>query len=155
TELKGNTHPLARKEFDQGTAPADLPMNRMLLLLSHTKEQEADANRLLEEEQDESSPNFHKWLTPEQYGERFGPSPDEIQAVTGWLQSQNFQVARVAKGRHVIEFSGTAAQVQEALHTSIHKYVVKGEEHWANSSNPKIPTALAPVVAGVVSLHNF
>jgi subtilase family serine protease len=130
-------------------------MQRMLLLLSHTKEQEADVNRLLEEQQDESSSNFHHWLTPKQYGERFGPSTEEIQTVTGWLQSQGFEVARVARGRHVIEFSGTHAQVQAALHTSIHKYVVNGQEHWANASDPKIPAALAPVVSGVVSLHNF
>jgi subtilase family serine protease len=154
-ELKGNTHPLARPQFDQGAAPADLPMNRMLLLLSHTREQEADANTLIEQQQDSSSANFHQWLTPDQYGERFGATPGEIQSVTGWLQSHGFLVAKVAKGRHVIEFSGTAAQVQEALHTSIHKYVVKGEEHWANASNAQIPTALAPVIAGVVSLHNF
>ena len=99
-ELKGNTHPLARPEFDRGSAPADMPMNRMLLLLQHTPEQETAVNRLLEEQQHESSPNFHNWLTPEQYGEQFGPSPEEIQAVTGWLRSHGFQVANVAKGRH-------------------------------------------------------
>ncbi len=155
TTLKGNTHPAARPQFDQGPAPADLPMNRMLLLLSHTKDQEAGVNKLLEEQQDESSVNFHKWLTPEQYGEQFGPTPEEIQSVTGWLQSHGFQVAKVAKSRHVIEFSGTAAQVKEALHTEIHKYTARGEEHWANAGDPQIPAALASVVAGTVSLHNF
>jgi hypothetical protein len=33
--------------------------------------------------------------------------------------------------------------------------VIHGEEHWANLSDPQIPAALAPVVAGVASLHNF
>jgi hypothetical protein len=45
--------------------------------------------------------------------------------------------------------------VQDAFHTSIRQSSVNGEDHWANSSDPKIPAALAPVVVGVKSLHNF
>jgi subtilase family serine protease len=55
----------------------------------------------------------------------------------------------------VIEFSGSASQVQEAFHTSVHKYLVNGDEHWANAADPQIPTALAPAVAGIASLHDF
>jgi hypothetical protein len=155
TVLKGNTHPLARAEFDQGAAPMDLPMNRMLLVLKRSDEQESALKSLIDSQQDKSSPNYHKWLTPEAFGKQFGPSDQDIQQVTSWLQSHAFEIAQVSKGRTIIEFSGTAAQVQEALHTSIHKYAVKGEEHWANSSDPQIPAALTPVVAGVESLNNF
>lgn len=155
TLLKGNTHPLARPEFDQGPAPSSLPMERMLLVLKRSPEQEAALEALLDEQQDSSSPNYHKWLTPEQFGQQFGPSDQDIQAVTSWLGSHGFQVARVSKGRVLIEFSGTAAQVQEAFRTEIHKYVVNGENHWANSSDPQILSALVPVVAGVKTLHNF
>ena len=153
--LHGNTHPLARPEFDIGGAPASLPMQRMLLVLRRSPEQESALRKLLDEQQDKSSPDYHRWLTPEDFGRRFGPSDPDIQVISSWLQSHGFQVARVAKGRTVIEFSGTAAQVQEAFHTAIHKYVVKGEEHWANASDPQIPVALSPVVAGVHTLHNF
>ncbi|HET7209431.1 MAG TPA: protease pro-enzyme activation domain-containing protein [Terriglobales bacterium] len=155
TVLKGNTHPLARPQFDLGSAPADLPMQRMLLVLKRSPEQEAALRQLLDEQQDKSSPNYHKWLTPDEFGKRFGPADQDIQVVTNWLQSHGFQVAKVAHGRNFIEFSGTAAQVQEAFATSIHKYAVKGKEHWANASDPQIPAALTPVVAGVHTLHNF
>jgi Pro-kumamolisin, activation domain/Bacterial Ig-like domain (group 3) len=155
TVLKGNTHPLARAEFDQGAAPADLPMNRMLLVLKRSDEQESALRSLIDNQQDKASPNYHKWLTPEQFGKQFGPSDQDIAQVTSWLQSHGFQIAQVTKGRTVIEFSGTAAQVQEALHTSIHKYAVNGEEHWANSNDPQIPAALTTVVEGVESLNNF
>src|ERR1700680_1244792 len=153
--LKGNTHPLARAEFDRGAASADLPMNRMLLVLRRSDEQESGLRSLIDNQQDKASPNYHKWLTPEQFGKQFGPSDQDIAQVTLWLQSHGFQIAQGSKGRTVIEFSGTAAQVQEALHTSIHKYVVKGEEHWANANHLQIPAALTPVVAGVLTLHNF
>jgi len=155
TTLKGNTHPLARAQFDRGVAPPDLPMQRMLLVLKRSDEQESALRKLLDDQQDKASPNYHKWLTPEQFGRQFGPADQDIQAVTSWLQTHGFQIGQVTKGRTVIEFSGTAAQVQEALHTSIHKFVVDGEEHWANASDPQIPAALAPVVAGVNTLHNF
>jgi hypothetical protein len=153
--LKGNTHRLARSQFDQGAAPADLPMERMLLVLKRSPEQESALRNLLDNQQDKASPNYHKWLTPEQFGKQFGPADQDVQVVTSWLQSHGFRIGQVAKGRNIIEFSGTAAQVQEALHTSIHKYVVRGEEHWANANDPQIPAALTPVVAGVHTLHNF
>jgi subtilase family serine protease len=153
--LRGNTHPMARPEFDQGAAPPDLPMERMMLVLRHSPEQEAALDRLMAEQLDKSSPNFHHWLTPEEFGQRFGPSDADIQTISSWLASDGFEINSVAKGRNVIEFSGNASQVREALHTEIHRYVVNGEEHWANASDPQIPAALTPVVAGVNTLHNF
>ncbi len=154
TVLKGNTHRLARPEFDLGTAPATLPMQRMLLVLRRSSEQEAALRKLLDDQQDKASPSYHKWLTPEQFGQQFGPTDSDMQTITAWLQSHGFQVG-TTKGRTVLEFSGSASQVKEAFHTSIHKYVVEGEQHWANSSDPSIPTALTPAVAGVLTLHNF
>ncbi len=154
TTLKGNTHPLARPVFDLGTAPASLPMERMLLVLKRSPEQEGTLRKLLDDQQDKGSPSYHKWLTPEQFGKNFGPSDSDMQAITGWLQSHGFQVG-TTKGRTALEFSGSARQVQQAFHTTIHKYVVNGEQHWANSIDPKIPTALTPAVAGVYTLHNF
>jgi hypothetical protein len=154
TVLKGNTHPLARPQFDLGTAPAMLPMQRMLLVLKRSAAQELALRTLIDSQQDKASPSYHKWLMPEEFGKQFGPSDADIQIITAWLQSHGFQVG-TTKGRTVLEFSGSASQVREAFHTTIHKYVVNEEQHWANSSDPSIPTALTPAVAGVLTLHNF
>jgi subtilase family serine protease len=154
TVLKGNTHPLARPEFDLGTAPATLPMQRMLLVLKRSAEQESALRKLLDDQQDKASPSYHKWLTPDEYGKQFGPTDADLQTITAWLQSHGFQVGST-KGRTVLEFSGSASQVREAFHTTIHKYVVNGEQHWANAVDPQIPAALVPAVAGVLTLHNF
>lgn len=154
--LQGNTHPLARPAYDRGLAPTDLPMQHMLLVLKRSPQQEAALDQLLAEQQDKKSPNYHKWLTPEEFGEQFGPSDQDIQTVKSWLESQGFTVNEVANGRTVIDFSGNASQVQTAFHTTIHRYVLpNGEQHWANSSDPQIPAALASVVSGIRSLHNF
>jgi trimeric autotransporter adhesin len=153
--LKGNTHPLARPVFDIGGAPPNLQLERMLLVLKRSPEQDATLLTLLDQQQDKSSPNFHRWLTPDQFGQLFGPTDADIQTVTGWLQTHGFQIAHVSRGRTMVEFSGTHAQLQQAFHTSIHQYAVNGELHWANASDPMIPAALAPVVAGIHTLHNF
>jgi Pro-kumamolisin, activation domain/Bacterial Ig-like domain (group 3) len=160
TVLKGNTYYLARAKYDRGAAPSSLPMARMLLVLQRSPQQESALEQLLDEQQDQSSPNYHQWLTPQQFGQQFGPNDQDIQKITSWLQSHGFQVASISNGRTVIEFSGTAGQVQEAFHTTIHKYSVPTksgalEDHWANSADPSVPAALAPVVAGINTLHNF
>jgi hypothetical protein len=153
--LRGNTHPLARMQFDRGVAPPTLPMNRMLLVLRRSESQDSALRKLLDGQQDKSSASYHKWFTPEEFGKQFGPSDQDIQSVTTWLQGHGLQLTQVAKGRSVIEFSGTAAQVQDAFHTEVHNYVVNGEAHWANATDPAIPAALTALVAGIDSLHNF
>jgi Pro-kumamolisin, activation domain/Bacterial Ig-like domain (group 3) len=154
-QLRGNVHPLARPEFDQGVVADSQPMNRMLLLLQRSPEQQAALSALMEEQLAKSSLNYHKWLTPEEFGKQFGPADADIRAVTDWLTSHGFQASKVSKGRTVIEFSGNAGQVRDAFHTELHKFNAKGEEHVANVSDPGIPAALTPVVGGVVNLHNF
>ena len=153
--LKGNTHPMALAKFDRGAAPDSLPFERMMLVLKRSPEQEAALQTLLEQQQDKGSTNFHKWLTPAQFGQQFGPADSDIQAVKSWLEGRGFQVTNISTGRTVIEFSGTPALIRQAFHTDIHKFVVNGEEHWANVSDPQIPSALAPVVGGIKSLNSF
>lgn len=153
--LPGNVHPLARPEFDQGVVPDDQPLKRMLLLLQRSSDQEVALQKLLDDQQNKSSSNYHAWLTPEQFGKQFGLADADIQAVKDWLTSGGFTEIKVGPGRTVIEFSGNAAQVRNAFTTEIHRFVIDGQEHIANTSDPQIPAALAPVVAGAVSLHNF
>jgi subtilase family serine protease len=153
--LRGNTHPLARAKYDQGAASGSLAMDRMMLVLKTTSVQGAALETLLAQQQDRSSPNYHKWLTPQEFGEQFGASNSDTQKITSWLQSHGFQIDNVANGRNVIQFSGNAAQVQSAFHTAIHNYAINSQQHWANASDPSIPAALMPAVAGVASLNNF
>src|SRR5260370_34692918 len=119
--LKGNIHPLARPEYDRGPVPDGLQMEHMLLVLSRNPEQQAVLEKLLDEQQDPSSQNYHLWLTPGDFGQQFGPSDLDIQIVSTWLLSQGFRIDEVARGRAVIEFSGTAGLVRNTFHTELHK----------------------------------
>ena len=153
--LTGNRHPLAAARFDRGPAPDDMRMDRMLLVIKRSPEQEIDLKSLLDSQQDQSSSDYHRWLTPEEFGERFGASIQDLETIRSWLAVQGFQVNTIGNGLTFIEFSGTAGQVRQAFSTEIHRYEVNGESHWANRSNPQIPEALSPVVEGVATLHDF
>ena len=141
--------------LDQGPASPTQPMQRMTLVFKPTAEQQAALDQLLVEQQDPSSPNYHKWLTPEEFGDRFGVSAQDINTLAAWLTSQGFTVDQTAHSRTWIAFSGIAAQVEAAFQTSIHNYLVGGKMHYAASSDPSIPAAFAGVVSGIASLHDF
>jgi len=153
--LLRTTHPAVAAANDLGRVAATLPMERMLLQLQSSPEQEAALLQLLAEQQDPSSPRYRAWLTPAQFGEQFGAAPQDLDVLTAWLESHGFSVTEIAAGRRSIEFSGTARQVEQAFHTEMHSYEWNGERHIANATDISIPEALAPVVAGVVSLHDF
>ena len=153
--LKGNTHPLATLAADRGIVPPSTPEDRMVLLLRRSPMQEVALDSLIQSLHDPNSSNFHQWLTPAQFGAQWGAVDSDVSTVTAWLQSHGFEVKGPSAGRTLIEFSGTAGQVQSAFHTEIHLYQVNGEMHHANASDPQIPAALAPVVAGVARLNDF
>ncbi len=153
--IEGNTRSAANSQNDRGRVPEDLSMDHMLLQLQRSPEQERAVEKFINSLQDASSPNFHQWLTAAEFGERFGASQADIDAVTGWLESHGLTVHSVYPSLMTIDFSGTAGQVRSAFHTEIHYLEVNGQGHIANMSDPRIPEALAPVVAGVVSLHDF
>jgi subtilase family serine protease len=153
--LSGNVRPEATAENDRGHASDSLQLDHLLLQLKRPVEVETAAQEFLESLQDPKSPNYHQWLSAAQFGERFGTSQQDVQTITRWLGSHGFTVNSVHPNGMLIDFSGNAGQVREAFHTEIHNLEVGGAQHIANMSEPQIPEALAPVVEGVVSLHDF
>jgi len=156
--LAGNTRPEANARNDRGALPANFPLEHIWLLLKRPPARQRALDEFTLEQTDpklRTSPNYHHWLTAQEIGERFGPAPQDIDEVKGWLRLHGFTVNLTYDNRVLIDFSGTAGNVREAFHTEIHKLEVNGEQHIANMSDPEIPAALAPVVAGVVSLNDF
>src|SRR5215469_7291276 len=153
--LQGTMHPRVLAGVDRGPVAATMPLERMTLVFSRTPEQQAALEQLLAEQQDPNSVNYHKWLTPEEFGDRFGLSQADIDVVSAWLKAQGFQVEEIARARDWIAFSGIAAQVEAAFHAAIHNYLVNGQPHFAPSADIAVPDAFADLVAGVTGLHDF
>jgi trimeric autotransporter adhesin len=155
TVLSGGVSMRARAEFDIGRAPASTQMNSVRLVLSRSPQQEAALEKFMAEQLDPHSPNFRKWLTPDQFGKLYGPSDSDIQTLVTWLQSRGFTVQPVPAGRASVAFSGSVSQVEAAFRTEIHSFNAHGEEFLSNISNPNIPSALAPVVSGIAGLNTI
>ncbi len=154
-KLTGSVHPLAQARYDRGVADASLQAPRIQLMLKRPADREAALKQFIADVHTKGTASYHKWLTPDQFGKQFGPADSDVATVTAWLQSQGLTVNKVSRGKSLIEFGGTTAQVQSAFGTSIHKYVVNGETHYANATPATIPSALAPAIKGLVSLNNF
>lgn len=140
---------------DEGALADGMPLNRMLIVLQRSPQQEAELKRLIDAQQDKSSPDYHRWLTPQGFGRLFGPSDHDLTALAGWLASRGFSGIQVNAGRTLVEFSGTAGAVRSAFHTTVHRYLVRGKDRYSAVSAPQIPAALAPIVFGFASLDNF
>jgi subtilase family serine protease len=153
--LRGNVHRLARPQFDAGEAPSTLRPTGLDIVFTKTAEQERALQQLLTAQQDPKSPHYHQWLTPAQYGQRFGASDATLAAVTGWLKSNGFSVGQTPPGRGHLPFFGSKAQVEGALHTALHLFSVAGEPHYANLSAPLIPASLATAITAIRGLNDF
>jgi subtilase family serine protease len=108
--IAGSKHPLAQSRFDVGAVDPTTRFNRMLLVLAPSPQHEKELQSLLDSQQDKSSPNYHHWLTPQEFGQKFGPAPQDLATVKSWLVQHGFSVEAVAQSGRWIQFSGTAAR---------------------------------------------
>jgi subtilase family serine protease len=154
TPLTGTITGRAKRATDLGVAPAGKRLG-MSLRFSMTSAQEADLTQLLADQLNPASASYHQWLTPEQFGARFGLSSADLAKVSAWLTSEGFTITGTARSSNYISFSGTAAQAQQAFGTSIHSLTVDGEQHVSNMTDPTLPAAVAGVVNAITGLNDF
>ena len=153
--ISGNVSPRISEAVDVGRTDGAIPAERMILVLRPKAGASERLARLLEEQLDPASPNYHHWLTPDAYGRSFGIPDDDLNAVLAWLQRNGFSIDEVARGKGWIDFSGTVAQVEATFRTEMRDFIAGGRLHHANVRDPEVPRALSDVVGGVVSLNDF
>jgi len=153
--LSGHVHPKATAANDRGRVAPSLKLSYVTLTLTQSDAQKADLKSLLAEQQNPSSPNYRRWLTPGQYADRFGVTPEDMNQITQWLRGQGLTIAGVAQGRNWIAVDGSAAQIESAFGAEIHQYLVDGETHFANATNPSVPAAIGGMVLAIRGLNDF
>ena len=127
----------------------------MTLGFRHSPEQRANLDRLLGELQNPASASYHKWLTPEEFGKRFGPTENQLNEAEAWLRDQGFTIEGVARGRGWITFSGTVGGAQQAFQTAIHRYRSGGKTHFGPESAPALPPEIARITGAIRGLDDF
>ena len=153
--MRGHLRPVARAQFDRGELDPATRLGRVTMFFSRTAEQEADLLALLDQQQDRGSANYHRWLSPEEFADRFGLTQGDLDKIVAWLQAQGLTIEQVSRSRSWVAFSGSARQVEAALRTDLRRYAVRGETHFAASREPSLPSAFAGVVLGFRGLDDF
>jgi hypothetical protein len=153
--LPDNVSPRARVADDLGLVAPDMELSGVTLRFSQTAAQSAALRQLLADQQNPQSSSFHQWLTPEQFGMRFGLSEADLASVSAWLQSQGLQVTSASRSRTFITVSGSAARVQAAFATPIHQVSLDGRIQFTNLTSPSLPASIAPVVGAITGLNDF
>jgi subtilase family serine protease len=140
---------------DLGEVASDRLLSAVSLHFNLTDAQQADLTQLLQDQQNPASPLYHQWLTPQQYGARFGLSTADLQKVQTWLTSQGLKVLEVSPSRNYVTVSGSAGQVERAFSTTLHSLSYRGEQHFSNTSDPQLPTPIAALVTSITGLNDF
>jgi len=153
--VAGNLPSAWRRQFDQGRVEASRQLVRMAIAFKPSAAQQADLDALLVAQQDPTSSRYHHWLAPDEYAARFGMSDADLAAVGAWLRSHGLVVHEASRSKNELYFSGTAAQVEAAFQTELHDYLVNGELHVANATDPSVPRAYADTVLGIRRLDDF
>ena len=146
--LPGNVRRDLTPERDLGPVEDSVPLH-LYMVLKRTPEQQADLDYLIARQQERTAAEYHKWLTPKEFGSRFGAHPDDIRTLSKWLQSHGLEVRSVLNNASIIDIAATAGQIRDTFHTEMHYFNVAGGKYAANVAEPQIPAALSPVVAGV------
>jgi hypothetical protein len=157
TVLRGHVVPTVKNAIarDVGRVAPQTVFDHMLMVLKASPEQDHALETLIGQQVDKGSPNYHRWVQPEEFGQRFGVDDSDIAKVTAWLTQQGFTVEHVAKSKRLIQFTGNVATVESAFRTQMHSYDVNGKPHISNNTDISVPAALAPVIVGVPTLNDF
>lgn len=153
--LPASVLPKVKSAIDRGALAPDTRITQITVVIAPTGAQRADLEKLLEAQRDPSSADYRNWLTPAQYGERFGLSENDVVRISSWLQSEGFTVEQVARGRNWIAFAGTAGQIAQTFHTELHRVEIDGEAHFTNLTPPSIPASLDGVIESIRGLDDF
>jgi len=103
---------------------------------------------------DPTSPNYQKFLTPQQFGARFGQPAAVIARITGYLNSQGIAVTEVFNNNLVLTAQASNAQLSAVFGTSIHNFANSTSNYQAPVSKALVPAALQDVVASVHGLSD-
>ena len=148
--LRGNLSRAAGGLASTREAPADQPLDLKVILAPRDR---AGLSRLLEEQQDPGSPQYHRWLTPAEFGARFGPRETDFRAVEAWMRQQGFTITSADLPRRYILARGSVLQAERAFQVRI--VASSDGRSFGNFQEPWIPARFDGVIAHVDGLDNL
>jgi hypothetical protein len=134
---------------------ADPSFEMKSMLFAFKLQNEQELKQLLEDQQDPNSPQYHQWITPEEFGRRFGAPEEKYQAVVDWLRHEGFSITHQYPNRLSIYFDGTASQVEKAFGVAVGIYEMENKRYYSNDRLPVVPQEFQDVAMDVLNLDSF
>jgi len=154
--------PLARSRTPQAVVAGQAKLagryqaeSKLRITLGLTPPKMAEEEKFLADLQDRNSPNFHKYLTPEQWNARFAPSAENEQAVVDWAQANGLTITKRFANRLVVDVEGTTQTIEKAFGVQINNYTVGDETDFSNDRDPVIPSHLTGILESVGGMNNI
>jgi hypothetical protein len=142
----------------EGTATWVGPYNRqqkLRLVLAVQPPHMAEEEEFIQELETKGSPNFHQFLTPEEWNARFAPSAEDEQKVVDWATSQGLTVTNRFANRLLVDLEAPVPVIERAFGVNINSYQVGNEVDFANDRDPVLPSSLDGIVYAVVGLNSI
>jgi subtilase family serine protease len=149
--LSGNTLPLIQQAHLMQATDATQQLNLSIGLQLRNS---SELDSLLSAIYDPQSPQYHQYLTPDQFNQLFAPTSDQVQQVVSYLQGQGLTVTSVAPNNLLIDATGSAAQAQQSFNIQINNYQLGKQTFYANASPPSVPAPISQLITSIGGLDS-
>jgi subtilase family serine protease len=110
---------------------------------------------LVQEMYDSTSPNYHHFLTIQEYKGQFAPTAKEAAAVRDFLTAHNLSVTSIDQNNHFVVAQGKVGDAQKAFNVQINRVMLNGVVHRMSTSEASVAGDVAPLVAAVQGLSDL
>ncbi len=110
-------------------------------------------DRLVEQQKQKNSPNYHRWITQDQFNADYGPTAQEVNAVSNFLSAHKLTVLSAAENNLYVKAQGSVADVQKTFGVQIHGYSKNGVAYRSNASDPA--DLSGGLIAAVTGLDDY
>ncbi len=130
------------------------PANKLRFTIALKPPNVAEQEEFIEQLYTKDSPNFHKFLTADQWNARFAPSAADEQAIVDWATGKGLTVTGRHPHRLSISLEGTAEQIEKAFGVTINNYQLGSLSFYSNDKDPVLPSYLRPAIQSVIGLNS-
>jgi subtilase family serine protease len=130
------------------------PTEKLRFTIALKPQNAAEQEQLIEDIYTKESPNFHKFLTADEWNARFAPSAADEQAIVNWANASGLTVTARHSHRLTISLEGNADRIEKAFSLKINNYQLGAQSFYSNDRDPVLPAHLAPAIQSVLGLNS-
>ena len=129
--------------------------NQLRLVVGLPLHNQAELDQLLVQLNNPAGTNYHHWLTPEEFSQRFGPTEEDYRKVIAFVQGKGLRVAGLAANRMLVDVEAPVAHVEKALHVTLRVYPhpTENRDFYAPDTEPTVDADVP--IEHIAGLDNF